>query len=134
MPKTQEREKYFVFSRTRFLPAREGDVLAGRIVRRVDEPLNGGYEPEDPRPYYSGEHAIVHLDATDGSLTNSGVQDLGANIVNALNKHSKSEDRFAAQLRGPITIVTIRHQQRVFEKLERENEGVKEMVQTYAKG
>jgi hypothetical protein len=134
MPKSQEREKYFVLSGTRFLPAREGDVLAGRIVRRVDEPLNGGYAPEDPRPYYMGEHAIVHLEAADETLANSDSQELRNSIFNAFTKHSKPDDRFASQLRGaPITIVTIRHQQRVFDKLEKENAEAQAMVKAMLK-
>ncbi|KAF4630203.1 hypothetical protein G7Y89_g7935 [Cudoniella acicularis] len=133
MPKIQEREKYFVLSGARFLPASEAERLPGRIVRRVDEPINGGYAPEDPRSYYVDGHAIVHLDKADGSLANSDLQELHASISNAFTIHSKSTDHFTSRLHGPITIVTIRQQQRVFDRLSKENADVQDMVMAMLK-
>jgi hypothetical protein len=115
--KPQEREKYFVLSNTRYLPADEAALLPGRIVRRVDEPINGGYAPEDPRPYHLGKNTTIILDDANGSLTKSEQRELRAGISNAFLARGNATNTFISRLRGRIAIVTLRQSQDVFDKL-----------------
>jgi hypothetical protein len=117
MGKPKEREKYFVLSSTRFVPATEAPYLCGRLVRRVDEPINGGYAPEDPRPYYVGNHAVTHLADAKSAIVDSEERQLRIDISKAFRLHWVNEAQLINKINGPITIVTIRQQQNVFDKL-----------------